>query len=93
MATIHHLSVSRDDSAYELGRWAASITSGFGADVIRQLTAFASVAESGSSIAVRRDREGFTSQTTRRAVKGVPRSLTTDGLNQLALELGQCPQR
>ena len=92
MATVHHLSVSRDDSAYELGRWAASITSRFGADVIHQLTAFVSVAESGSAIALRRDREGFTSQTTRRAVNGVPRSLTIDGLNELALELGQCPR-
>ena len=92
MATVHQLSVVRDDSAYELGRWAASITSRFGADVVHQLTAFVSTAESGSAIAVRRNREGFTSQTTRRAVNGVPRPLTIEGLNELAQELGQCPQ-
>lgn len=92
MATVHQLSLSRDDSTYELDGWAASITARFGADVIQQLTAFVSKAEPGSTIAVRRNLDGFTSQTTRRAVTGVRRSLTPEGLNELFQELGQCPQ-
>lgn len=86
-STVRTLGVDRTDAIIELGRWAASFTTLVGADVVRELAAFARDASAGSMITLRCDRDGFTAQVTGQIVEGRGHLLTPQAIVDLAHEL------
>lgn len=69
-----------------LGRWAASLLTAFGAEVLGELTRFSRGAGPGAMITIRRTREGFTAQITGAIVGGRAEPLTPDSIRSIVLE-------
>ena len=70
-----------------LGRWAASLILVLGAEVLAELGHFSRVAVPGSTITIRRTRDGFTAQITGAVVGGRAEPLTPDSIRSIVVEV------
>ncbi len=76
-----------DDVMYELGRWAITLATLLGTDVVEALGSFAREATEGSTFLVRCQGSCFEAQVGGPPVRGMPRLLSVEALAALARDL------